>query len=146
MAYAELGDIELAIPKTAIARLSDQNAQAPDDAVVERAITDAEAIINSYSAAGGYVVPFPDDDIPNVVRKWTVDIAIFNLYGRNIEDMQETNTRLRNYNAAIAALKAVAEGLAIIEGAERDASSDTPSAIRFKSGERIFPKNLNRYL
>jgi phage gp36-like protein len=144
MAYSTPEDIELAISKVAVTRLSDDRAQAPNDAVVARAIADADALIDSYVSTGGYVVPFPSDSGPVPIRKCSVDIAVYNLYARNAEEMGTENVRRRNYENAIAFLQKIAEGSARLNA--EMVTSESTGAIRFVAGKRIFPKDIHKYM
>lgn len=82
MGYCTKTDILMQIPETVIARLTDDSGGTPpivDDDKVSRAIADADAQIDSYCESS-YTVPF--DSIPDLIRKISVDISIYNLYSR----------------------------------------------------------------
>jgi|GEM_PF-1261931 len=86
--------------------------------VIERAIADAEAEIESY-LAGRYELPLLT--VPAIVRKITVDLAIYNLYFRRrgflASEWQE------RYRAALRFLENVAQGVASL-------GADAPAEIR----------------
>ena len=71
---------------------------------VDRAIADADEEINGYCAKG-YSVPF--STVPDLIRKLSVDIAIYNLYSRRdtIPELRE-----RRYKSAVKLLENVSKG------------------------------------
>ncbi|GAH73345.1 unnamed protein product, partial [marine sediment metagenome] len=82
MAYCTKTDILLEIPETVIARLTDDSGGSPpavDEPRVARAIANADAVIDA-SCESSYTVPFVT--VPNLIRKISVDLSIYNLYSR----------------------------------------------------------------
>ncbi len=85
-----------------------------DTSVTTRAIADADAEIDGYCKAV-YDVPF--SPVPVMVRKISVDIAIYNLYARRKGAPEDRRNR---YKDAIKFLENVAKGIV-------DLGSDAPS-------------------
>lgn len=82
MSYCTQTDILLQIPEAIIARLTDDSASLSpsiDSDKVTRAIADADALIDSYCESS-YTVPF--ETVPDLIRKISVDLSIYNLYSR----------------------------------------------------------------
>lgn len=76
------------------------------EAIVDEAITDAGAIIDGYCQKI-YTVPL--SPVPELIKKYAVDIAIYNLYSRRSHSDVPKN-RYDRYHDAIAYLKLVTEG------------------------------------
>jgi len=107
MAYCTVADIEKMIPAEAIIQLTDdEGANSVNTGRVNEAITQSDAEIDSYCATRGYVVPF--SPIPDIVKKMSVDIAIYNLYSRRVEQIPET--RAERYKNAMRQLEGIAKG------------------------------------
>jgi len=82
VAYCTLTDLKLQISEAFLAELTDDSGSDPlvvDENVVNRAIADADAVIDGYCESS-YTVPF--DSVPDLIRKISVDISIYNLYSR----------------------------------------------------------------
>jgi len=110
MAYSTEADIKKQLPEEQLIELSDDDGDGvADSGVVERAITDADAEIDSYLSVR-YTVPL--SPVPARAQQLSVDIAIWNLYSRRtvLDEIRE-----KRYNAAIAFLKDVASGKANID-------------------------------
>ena len=133
MAYCTLSDIKEQIPEDELLQLTDDDAlDEIDTSVMDRAIADADAEIDSYCAER-HAVPF--DPVPLLVRKYSVIIAIYNLFMRrgDIPDDRETN-----YNNAVKFLQNVAKGIVSLGAdAPAETSQDTVGVTTSKS-DRIF--------
>jgi phage gp36-like protein len=106
-----------------------------DSSVVARAIADADAEIDSY-AASRYPVPFAP--APAMIRKTSVEIAIYNLYARR---RGAPDSRKQRYDNAIRFLKAVASGeVAIGADAPAESASDGIEAST-SADDRIFTRD-----
>ena len=134
MAYATLADLKKLIPETAIIQLTDdENAGTVNQARVDEAIFQADAEIDSYCGAR-YTVPFVT--VPGIVRKMSVDIAIYNLYSRKVEEIPET--RAERYKNAIRQLEAIATGKITI--GEPEAEVPETGGVGITSADRIFTR------
>lgn len=110
MAYSTLADMTATTPEQAVINLTDDSGVGVvDQDKVSAAIADADAEIDSYCAAR-YTVPF--DPVPAVVRKCSVDIAVYNIYSRYAEKVPET--REARYKNAIKLLENIAKGVVTI--------------------------------
>lgn len=104
--------------------------------LIESAITDADAEIHGYLSKR-YKLPF--QDTPAVLKKFSKDIAAYNLVSRiGIDEQDRDKTYLNRYNAAIKFLTMVAEG-------KIDIGTYTPqhnSAVGFRmnSNNRLFSR------
>ena len=105
MAYCSKADIINSMPDNDLIELTDDaGAGTADDAVIDRAIEDADSAID-LACRARYTVPFTTVD--NVIRKISVDIAIWNIYSRR--DKPSPN-RLVRYTEANIKLKAIQLG------------------------------------
>lgn len=81
MAYATLVDMEATFGAKELVMLADRNRDGVADvAVVDRALEDAEAEVNSYLATR-YVLPL--DPVPAQIRAITCDVARYRLDAMN---------------------------------------------------------------
>lgn len=107
MAYATQADILEQLPEADLIGLTDDlNLGEIDQGVVERAIADAGALIDSY-IHGRY--PGPLSPVPPVLRRLTVDLATYDLFSRrSIIGCPEI--RKDRHKAALALLDRLADG------------------------------------
>ena len=92
---------------------------------VEEAIEQADSEIDSYCAMK-YTVPF--DPVPEIVKKCSVDIAIYNLYSRRVEDIPPT--RLDRYRNAVRTLEGIVKGsISIGTGPAGRAAGKQPTKV-----------------
>lgn len=105
MAYCTLDDIKDQIDEARLIQLTDdENVGAVNTSRVEKAIADADEEINGY-VGSRHAVPL--SPVPAILRKLSVDIAIYNLYARRDK---ANDTRSDRYKAAIRFLEQVALG------------------------------------
>ena len=106
MSYSSLDDIKKLIPEETIIQLTDdENLGFVNQSRIDEAIAQADAEIDSY-CGGRYTVPL--SPVPDIIRKISVDIAIYNLYSRRVEVIPET--RAERYKNAIRQLEGIAKG------------------------------------
>ena len=133
---------DLDIPQDVLVQLTDdEGTGTADEAVVDNAIADAEAEIESY-CGNRYTVPLSP---VNMVKKLAKDIAAYNIYSRRDEVPQSVKDR---HERAVSFLKDVSAGRAHIEGLTGVLSEDerTASAGKVTGGERTFGRdNLDDY-
>mgnify|MGYP001585036095 CR=1 FL=1 len=136
--YSTLTDIKKLIPETAIIQLTDdENAGVVNQTRVDEAIAQADAEIDSY-CGGKYSVPFAT--VPDIVKKISVDIAIYNLYSRRVEEMPET--RSDRYKNAIRQLEGIAKGnISIGEATEPTPATQGGPKTNKADSDRIFTKD-----
>lgn len=105
---------------------------------VNEAIAQADAEIDTYCATR-YTVPFTT--VPETAKKCSVDIAIYNLYSRRVEEIPEA--RSDRYKNCIRLLEAIAKGtISIGETPEPTANESTVAAESNKtSSDRIFTRD-----
>lgn len=134
MAYSIQTDLEEQISQTELIQLTDDTGSGEvDTSAVARAVADADAEIDSYCGSR-YTVPF--SPVPVMIRKLSVDIALYNLYSRRALEVAEE--RQKRYDNAVRFLRDLAKGL-ISLGADTPAepSDGLPQANRTKD-DRIF--------
>lgn len=105
-----------------------------DASVVARAIADADAEIDSYAAAR-YTVPFSPP--PAMVRKVSVEIAVYNLYARR---RGAPPSRKERYDNALRFLKSVADGTVTL-GADDPLPPSQGQAPQVESATRLFTRD-----
>ena len=134
MAYSTKADILEQLDQDVLIQLTDDaDAGEVDDDTVTRAIADADSDIDSYCNAH-YEVPF--SPVPTMVRKLSVDIAIYNLYGRRKGAPEDRKNR---YNNAIRFLRDVSTGKASLGSTAPDDTDGGPEATTVKS-DRVFSR------
>ena len=138
MAYSTLTDIKKLIPEETIIQLTDDEGTGSiDQTRVDEAIAQADAEIDSYCGSR-YTVPFTT--IPDIVKKISVDIAIYNLYSRRVEEIP--GTRAERYKNAIRQLEGIAKGLISIgEQPEPAAPSQGGVETNKTDDDRTFTKD-----
>jgi len=135
MSYCVQGDLLEQIAESELIELTDDAGSGSIDAsVVSRAIADADAEIDSYCGTR-YTLPF--SPVPVMIRKLSVDIAIYNLYTRR-STLKMPEERQKRYDNAVRFLRDVAKGL-ITLGADAPAEPDDglPQATKTKD-DRVF--------
>ena len=106
MSYSVQGDLLEQISEDKLIQLTDDDDMgAIDTSVITRAIADADAEINGYCGTR-YDVPF--SPAPAMIRKLSVDIAIYNLYARRKGVPED---RRKRYDNALRFLRDVSRGL-----------------------------------
>ena len=87
MTYSTEADILLQIDKETLINLTDDaDSGSINDDVVNQAISDADALIDSYIGSN-YTVPLTT--VPQIIKTISVDIAIYNLYSRRMDTMPD---------------------------------------------------------
>lgn len=110
--------------------------------LAEEAIDDAGAEIDGYLAKR-YDLPFAKT--PKVINKFAKDIALYNLVSRKgIDEGDREKTYLTRYNAAIAYLTKVAEGLVDIGISDSSSEENARNGFSMKSSSRIFTRDSMR--
>lgn len=108
MAYATLEDMKKLIPLESLMQLSDdEGLGAVNQSRVDEAIASADAEIDAY-LGGRYAVPLAGP-VPDVIRKVSIDMAVYNLYSRRVEEMPPV--RLERYKSAVRMLESIAKGI-----------------------------------
>lgn len=106
MAYAILADIEAQLSEDELIQLTDDAGEGEvDESIVARAIVDADEEMDGYLGGRMEVPLYP---VPGIVRKLSVDIAIYNLYSRR--PGTPPDVRSKRYDNAVRFLVRVGEG------------------------------------
>jgi phage gp36-like protein len=115
---------------------------------ITRAIEDAEAEVDGYLARS---FSLPLSSVPDLVRKWTVDIAVWNVYSRKKATIlaEERHPVWKRYSDAINALKKVEEnpgslGIVPTPGMRISDSVTIQNFDEYRDGEAIDGRNLSR--
>lgn len=135
MSYSAQTDILNQLDEETLIQLTDDPGYGEvDDDVVDRAIADADATIDSY-CQGRYVLPL--SPVPAKVRMVSVDIAIYNLYSRRGDTAPDV--RKDRHKEAIRWLEKVAEGKVEL-GADTPASDNTAHSVDIENEDREFTR------
>ena len=106
--------------------------------LAREAIGDADAEIDGYLMKR---YPVPMSPVPAVIRKYSKDIAVYNLFSRiGIDESTDQKTYLNRYNAAIKFLTLVAEGKVSIGTETEDPASAAATGFSAKSNPRLFTR------
>jgi len=135
VSYCTQSDLLEQIDEDVLIQLTDDHdAGSVDSGVVTRAVADADAEIDAYCGTR-YELPF--SPVPAMVRKLSVDIAVYNLYARRKGVPED---RQKRYDSAVRFLRDVSNGKATLGGDAPAQDSDSgPEATTVKS-DRIFSK------
>lgn len=124
------------LPEEVLVQLTDDdNIGVVDSAMVAEAIDTAGAEIDGWCAAQ-YVVPFVQ--VPALIKKCAIDVAIYNLYSRRVETIPET--RATRYKEAMRLLKDIATGAVPLDTA-LVATTERPTDAMFISEERLMRRS-----
>lgn len=134
MAYCSQDDLLKMIPSAELASLTAESGDEPDAAVVAEAIAKAAGEIDAYLAVR-YVLPLTAT--PPQVKNLAVDLALYHLYSRR---SVAPLVRRQNYEAAMAFLKEVAAGQALVEGAG-EPSGENRQVGEFSGAPRVLGRN-----
>ena len=119
--------------------LDDEKAEEKEQKITqltESAISDADAEIDGYLSIR-YKLPF--ENPPGVLKKFSKDIAAYNLVSRiGIDEQDRDKTYLNRYNAAIKFLTLVAEGK--IEIGAYTPEINSAAGFRLASSKRLFSR------
>jgi phage gp36-like protein len=143
MPYSTVTDIKKLLPEELLIQLTDdENTETVNSSRVNEAIAQADAEIDSYCGIK-YSVPFTT--VPDIVKKISVDITIYNLYSRRVEVIPET--RADRYKNAIRQLEGISKGLISI-GEDPAPAAPTQGGVETNktNDDRSFTKdNLSGY-
>jgi phage gp36-like protein len=134
MAYSTKDDILEQLSEAELIRLTDDEGEgAVGEAVVARAVADADAEVDAYL---GERYSLPLSPVPALVRKLSVDIALYNLYSRRLAAPE---ARQQRYQEAKALLREAAAGAVRLGegGPAEEAAQDMPEA-NTSASERTF--------
>ncbi len=135
MAYCTEDDLFNMIPEEDLTDLTVESGDVPDSTVVADAISKADAEIDSYLGVK-YVVPVAPT--PDQVKALSVDLAIYHLYSRH---SIVPPVRQQKYEDAVAFLKQVAAGAAVITGPNGEAPTVAKDVTDVTSACRRFSRN-----
>jgi phage gp36-like protein len=135
MAYCAQDDILKQISLEDLIQLTDDaGAGIVDQGVLSQAISDADAEIDSYCAAR-YTVPF--STVPAIIIKMSVDIAIYNLYGRRRGAPED---REKRYKAVVSMLVNISKGVMTLGASEPTGDDDSGPEASTSTSDRVFTK------
>jgi len=138
MPYCTLTDIKKLIPEERLVQLTDdEGVGVVNEARVDEAIAQADMEINAY-LGGRYTVPF-SSPVPDIVRKLSMDMAIYHLYSRKLEEIPQT--RKDRYDGAIRILKGITEGKISIGEATEPAGESDSAQVSTSEDDRIFTRD-----
>ncbi len=136
MPYCLINDIRDQISEDVLIQLTDDSdVGLTDEQIVTRAIADADGQIDGYCGKR-YSVPFAP--VPPIIRKFSVDIAIYNLYGRR---KGAPESRRDRYKEAVDFLKGVAKGHNTLGVDDPDSTPSDTHKPEISSSGRIFSRD-----
>lgn len=136
MAYSTKDDILEQIDEDVLIQLTDDDdAGLVDDVIVAAAIAGADALIDGYCGKR-YSVPFTT--VPDLANKFSVDIAIYNLYGRRKGAPEDVRNRFKD---AVDFLKGVASGANSLGENDPEGSTANAPEMATTNPERIFTRD-----
>lgn len=130
--YIVKADILEQITEADLIELTDDDSTGSvNDSFVNSAIANAEGEVDGYLATQ-YATPVTP--VPDIVKAFTVDVAIYRLYGRR---QGATEAIEKRYNNAIRFLKEVSKGVVTL-GVKVPAPENSGSQVDIISDGRIF--------
>ena len=145
MTYATKQDLIERFGETELLQLTDRinrPPQAIDDAVVDRALADADALADGFV---GKVAKLPLAAVPPALTKVCADLARYYLHGKSAE---KDGAVARAHNEAMGWLRDVARGLVQLDlgpaGGSAPAEPAGGGAIRAKRADRVFTRDTLR--
>jgi len=136
MAYSTQTDLEDRVSAAELVQLTDDAAIGQIDAsVISRAITDADAEIDGYCGTR-YAVPFAT--VPAIVRKWSVSIAVYNLFTRR---RREDDAVIRDYDNTVRQLQAVSAGKLSLGADDPDGNPPQADRPQITQPGRVFSRD-----
>jgi phage gp36-like protein len=137
MPYCTQSDLITMIPLKELAELTADSGDTPDSQVVDEAISRADAEIEAYL---GMRHTLPLTPLPDQVKGLSIDMALYHLYSRR---SVAPTVRRQKYEAAVAFLKLVAAGEAVLDDSGNAASSGDQVLVgsEFSSATRVFTRN-----
>ncbi len=118
-----------------IALTDDDDTGLVDDTKVTKAIADADAEIDSYCGVR-YSVPFAT--VTGIIRKLSVEFAIYNLYARR---KGVPDDRKERYDNGTRFLRDVSKGMVSLGADDPDTPPSDKDKPQFASSERIFSRD-----
>jgi phage gp36-like protein len=129
-----LDDLKKQLSDIVLISLTDDNGLEIQQDIIDAAINSADAEINGYAQAQ-YDVPF--NPVPEIIKKMSVDITIFNLFSRRGEIGEKDSNISMRYKSAIRFLENLAKNLVTIGKPD----PAPPIGANFKSNPRIFNRD-----
>jgi phage gp36-like protein len=141
--YATLADILEQVAESELISLTDdEQLDAVDQTVIDRAIANAMTLIDAH-CGDRYTVPF--DPVPPLVRMYAVDLAVYNLYSRRTHvPMPEVIGERQKQTLSF--LRQVQKGDASIGIPLTAAVSSESSSALIPGNERLFSRKNMRGL
>lgn len=136
MAYSTQSDIEQRLPAVSLAQLTDDvGGQTISSAPINRAIADADSTINSFARGKHGTLPF--NPVPESVRRWSVSLAILNLYKRRV-DLRVPDGVKEDIELVKTELRALRDNKILIDDDDSDANQANMYVLRSKQNQPIF--------
>ena len=136
MGYCAQSDLLEQISDDKLTQLTDDADTGSIDAdVITRSIADADAEIDGYCGRR-YTVPFTT--VPAIIRKVSVDIALYNLYARRKGAPDDRQSR---YDNAIKLLLNVSKGLITLGADDPDSTPASSNTPEISQSDRIFTRD-----
>jgi phage gp36-like protein len=140
MSYCTLDDLRKQVPEDKLIQLTDdEGTGAIAEPIVDEAIENATAEVDAY-AQSQYPVPF--NPVPQIVRKFAVDIALYHLFSRRGFDTSDESADkiiLQRYKDAVKFLENLAKGLVSIGPAAQATPQPQPATVQ--GPPRIFTRD-----
>lgn len=132
MAYCTKADILDQLDEDVLVQLTDdEDFGIVVDSVVNKAIADADAEIEGYCSK--YDLPFLP--VPVLIRKFSVDVSIYNLFARRKGAPEDRKER---YDNAVSFLTKVSKGTASLSADTPAPDSDGGPAATTSLSDRVF--------
>ncbi len=135
MAYCSEDDLLKMVPQSELAELTAESGEVPDSLIIAEAISKADAEIDSFLGVR-YIVPLVSP--PAQIKALSVDLALYHLYSRR---SVVPPVRQQRSDAALAFLKQVGAGQAVIIGPGGEPPTLAKEAADASGALRVFSRN-----
>ncbi|MBN9528221.1 MAG: DUF1320 domain-containing protein [Alphaproteobacteria bacterium] len=145
MRYCDRADIGQSIPLTTLVNLSSDDPLAvdPDEAVITRAVDQADELIDAH-LRGRYTLPLAP--VPGVLRDIAVNLARHWLYSRRPEGNGFPEAVTRTYKAGLETLVAIRDGKVTLGVSPGGPAAPEPGEVKMRAPTRRFDRDvLDRY-
>lgn len=135
--YCTLDDLEKVVPEEALIQLTDDEGLGDvNQARIDDAIAAADGEINAWLQEK-YTIPL--SPVPDIIKRFSANIAIYNLYSRRMEEIPET--RRENYKNALRTLEKLSSGAMSLGITPHPSETETGGAEAIRTNDdRIFTR------
>lgn len=136
MAYTDKTYFLTKIKESDLDNLLKDDSGTPQDDFLTEAVKSADSLINGYLKKAVKTLPIPAEKLPDIIKQYSYDIAIYNLHDRIQFD--DIPSRIKDkYDAAVNYLKDIASGEADLDIQDAEEGDITSQVAYFVDENRM---------